>query len=101
MKDMGATFSPCRTWRYSLWRIWQPGKPYVVFIGLNPSTATEVEDDPTIRRCIRYAQDWDYGGLYMLNVFALRSTDPKALYRHSDPKGPDNSNAEGALVGRG
>lgn len=88
--DKGATFSPCRTWRYTLWRQWDAKEPYVAFIGLNPSTADETVDDPTIRRCIRYAQDWGYGGLYMLNIFALRSTDPKKLYKHKDPTGPHN-----------
>ena len=54
-----AIFSECRKYRYALCRIWDDSKPYAMFIGLNPSTADETEDDPTIRRCINYAKDWD------------------------------------------
>ena len=39
-----ALLSPCRRYRYALWRRWGDGPP-AMFIGLNPSTA----DDPTIR----------------------------------------------------
>ncbi len=86
----GAEFSPCRLYRYSLWRLWDD-RPKVAFIGLNPSTADETADDPTIRRCIGYASDWGYGGLYMLNLFAFRATDPKDMKAASDPVGPDNN----------
>ena len=75
----GATFSTDRKYRYALWRIWDKSKPLVMFIGLNPSTANETEPDPTIRRVIRFAKDWGYGGLYMMNLFALVSADPTAL----------------------
>ena len=86
----GAIFSLCRTWRYTLWRIWSPSKPACQFIGLNPSTATEEEDDTTVRRCIRYAADWGYGALIMTNIFGYRSTDPKGLMDIEDPVGPEN-----------
>ena len=76
MIERTATFSPCRTWRYSLLRRWAPCD-YAMFIGLNPSTADETQDDPTVRRCIRYAQSWGYGALYMTNIFAFRATDPR------------------------
>lgn len=85
-----AKFSPCRTWRYKLSRIWGPRNGRVVFIGLNPSTADESEDDPTIRRCIGFAKTWGYGGIYMLNLFAFRATDPRDLKRATDPIGPEN-----------
>lgn len=75
----GAFFSPCRRWRYFLWRRWGPGRA-CCFIGLNPSTATETLDDPTIRRCIRFSKDWGYDAYWMLNLFAWRSTDPKGIY---------------------
>ena len=88
----GAEFSECRTYRYALWRIWGVG-PCAMFIGLNPSTADENTNDPTIRRCIRFATDWGFGGLYMLNLFAYRSTDPKVLVSMGDPIGPKNSEA--------
>ena len=84
-----ATFSPCRTWRYTLTRRWDDG-PQIAFIGLNPSTADETEDDPTIRRCIGFAKREGAGGLVMLNLFAFRATDPKAMKAALDPVGPDN-----------
>lgn len=83
----GAEFSSCRTWRYALWRFWAEG-PRIAFIGLNPSTADEKRDDPTLRRCIGFARAWGFGGLYMLNAYAFRATDPAVLKRVADPIGP-------------
>jgi hypothetical protein len=94
----GALFSPCRTWRYSLWRFWGVGERRVAFIGLNPSTADEQADDPTIRRCIDFAKRWGFDGLYMLNLFALRSTDPRGLDQVDDPVGPANDDAIAAVL---
>ena len=86
-----AWFSPCKKYRYALSRIWEPSKPYVLFIGLNPSTADAIKDDPTIRRCQRYAADWGYGGLYVANLFAYRATKPEVLKAASEPVGHDNN----------
>lgn len=80
-EDRGAEFSPCRTWRYRLWRIWDARRPLLVDVGLNPSTADEHDDDPTIRLGIGLAKRGGYGGLMKLNLFALRSTDPRGLNR--------------------
>lgn len=85
-----AVLSPCRTFRYRLDRVWSDAEPLVAFIMLNPSTADEQKDDPTIRRCVGFAKAWGYGGVVVGNLFSLRSTDPKALYGHADPVGPDN-----------
>lgn len=79
-EDNGAAFSECKKYRYALWRIWSRELPLVMFIGLNPSTANQSEDDPTIRRVKRFAKDWGYGGVYMMNCFPFVSTDPKMLY---------------------
>lgn len=91
-KSSGATFSPCRTWRYTLWRHWDwRGDAHcVAFIGLNPSTADETKNDPTVRRCINYAKEWGYGGMYMLNIFGYRATDPAVMKAALDPVGPEN-----------
>lgn len=89
-EDRGAVFSPCRTWRYRLWRTWDDSRFKLPVIGLNPSTADEALDDPTIRRCRGFAKDWGFGGLVMLNIFGYRSTDPKALRDLDDPVGPEN-----------
>ena len=86
-----AFFSKDRKHRYALWRVWNNKLPKVLFIGLNPSTADEVKDDPTIRRCINYAKDWGYGGYIMGNIFAYRSTDPKNLKITNNPIGIDNN----------
>jgi hypothetical protein len=90
----GADFSPCRRYRYYLWRRLAPieGKS-VLFIMLNPSSADEKHDDPTIRRCIGYASAWGFTDLGIANIFALRSTDPHVLYTAADPVGEDNDYA--------
>ena len=85
-----AVFSECRRYRYSLLRTWKRGSAKVMFIGLNPSTADEKVDDPTVRRCIGFARQWGYGGMILTNLFAFRSTDPKFLKNVPDPVGPDN-----------
>jgi hypothetical protein len=86
------TFSKCRTYRYTLWRDFgdADNRAYAMFIGLNPSTADEVNDDPTIRRCIAFAKDWGYGGLCMTNLFAFRATKPVDMRAADDPVGPKN-----------
>jgi len=90
-----AQFSPCKLYRYTLERWWSPfavGK-YVNFVMLNPSTADATRLDPTVNRCVGFAQRWGYGGLIVTNIFALRSTDPKRLKKVDDPIGPDNDEA--------
>lgn len=88
----GAEFSACRRWRYHLWREWGNKKRRCIILGLNPSTATELLDDATIRRCIGYSKAWGFGAYDMLNLFAWRSTDPTELLKLSDTNrvGPDN-----------
>lgn len=86
----GAIFSDDRKYRYSLWRTWDESKPLLNYCMLNPSTADEKENDPTIERCVRRAQLMGYGGIIITNIFALRSTDPKALKKVRDPVGWEN-----------
>jgi hypothetical protein len=88
-----ATFSPCNRYRYTLTRTWDANVPPVVFCMLNPSTATADRNDPTITRCIDFAQCWGHGGLVVVNIFAYRSTDPDILRSLPDPIGPDNDEA--------
>jgi hypothetical protein len=90
--ETGADFSPCRAYRYRLWRRWSDG-PALNVIGLNPSTADEATDDPTIQRLTHRAREWGYPGLVMTNLFALRSTDPRALKVAAGPFGPQNDAA--------
>jgi hypothetical protein len=86
----GAVLSPCGTYRYTLDRVWDASLPTALFIMLNPSTADASEDDPTIRRCRSFATREGCGGLTVVNLFALRATNPDALTTHPDPIGPDN-----------
>jgi hypothetical protein len=67
---------------------------------LNPSTATEHEDDPTIRRCVDFARRWGYGSLEVGNLFDVRSTDPSFLYHFSDRVSPANDNVLIGIVQR-
>lgn len=86
-----AVFSPCGRYRYWLTREWDDnGMPPCVFVMLNPSTADDKIDDPTIRRCINFAKKWGYGKLIVVNIFAVRSTDPIQLYKQDDPVGEQN-----------
>jgi hypothetical protein len=84
-----ARLSPCGTYRYELYRRWGNG-PTLLWIMLNPSTADADIDDPTIRRCIGFSQRDGYGALIVVNLYAYRATDPKALLTADDPEGPDN-----------
>ncbi len=86
-----AIISPDSIYRYELTRTWRENdRPPIVWIGLNPSTADANQDDPTIRRIVRFSYDWGYGSMVMLNLFAFRATDPKKLMLAADPMGPDN-----------
>lgn len=86
----GAVFSDCGMYRYSLWRIWDSSKPLVMCIGLNPSKATKVKNDPTIRRVIDLTKSAGFGGFYMMNLFAFITPYPKELKKCSDPIGENN-----------
>ena len=88
--DGNAVFSPCRTWRYMLTRRFSEGMACVNFLCLNPSTADETQDDPTVRRCIRFADTWGYGQCVVTNLFAFRATDPRDMFAAVDPVGPEN-----------
>lgn len=91
-----ADFSPCGRWRYTLRRSWAPGRAAparrdrLLIIALNPSTADAERDDPTIRRCIGFAQAWGFQALCVVNLFAWRATLPADLKAAADPVGPDN-----------
>lgn len=89
----GAIFSPDKKYRYQLYRIWDDALDKVLFIMLNPSTADGETDDHTTKRCINLAMSLKFGGIYIVNLYAYRSTDPKILKElddADDPMGPDN-----------
>jgi hypothetical protein len=88
-----AQFSACGRYRYRLERRWRDGGETVLFVGLNPSTAGEAEDDATVRRCMGFACDWGYSHLIVCNLFGYRATRPGDLFISSDPTGPNNDHA--------
>lgn len=86
----GAAFSPCKRYRYRLWRQWAPPGGIVLFLMLNPSTAGATLDDATIRRCVGFAKGWGFARLEVCNLFGWRATNPKELLELSDPVGNAN-----------
>lgn len=85
-----AAFSSCRNYRYLLRSDLYESLPRILWIMLNPSTADEFVDDPTVRRVWQWSSRWGYGTATICNLFAWRSTDPRGLYDSPDPVGPDN-----------
>lgn len=84
-----ATISDCGRYRYHLARRWADGL-MLPFVMLNPSTADAAIDDPTIRRCVGFASDHGFAGIRVVNLFALRATDPSELRSQPEPIGPEN-----------
>lgn len=85
-----AVLSDCGRYRYTLSRWWADG-PRLAWVMLNPSTADAEVDDPTIRRVRGFTQRLGFPGFTVVNLFALRATDPKALLTADDPIGPLNT----------
>lgn len=88
-----ARISEDEKYRYELSRVWNRSAPTQVWVMLNPSTADAELDDPTIRRCIGFSKRAGYGGITVLNLYALRATSPRDLLGHPDPEGPENISA--------
>jgi hypothetical protein len=86
---LDAYVSPDGVYRYRLSRTWADGKR-CAFVMLNPSTADGMKDDPTIRRCTGFAQTLGFGGYTVVNLFALRATDPAVMLAQPDAVGPEN-----------
>jgi hypothetical protein len=95
-----ADISECGKYRYTLTRTWSEERGRVLFIMLNPSTADADKDDNTIRRCIAFARAWGYGGIEVVNLYALRAINPGNLLCHPDPVGPRNDDAICAALTR-
>ncbi len=88
-----AVYSPCEAYRYLLTRTWDAAGPKALFVMLNPSTATEVQNDPTVERCERRARALGFGAFRVTNIFAFRATDPRVMRAAPDPIGPANDAA--------
>ena len=85
-----AQYSDCEQYRYSLSRTWDPAGPRVMFLMLNPSTADEISNDPTVERCEQRSRRLGYGSFEVTNIFAWRATDPRDMRKAQDPVGPMN-----------
>ncbi len=88
-----AVYSACERYRYLLTRVWDDTGSRALFIMLNPSTATELANDPTVERCERRARALGYGAFRVCNIFAYRATDPREMRAVPDPVGPENDAA--------
>jgi hypothetical protein len=88
-----AMYSDCEAYRYELTRVWDASGEKALFVMLNPSTATEYQNDPTVERCERRARALGYGAFRVTNIFAFRATDPKVMRAMLDPIGPGNDAA--------
>jgi hypothetical protein len=91
--DSVAVYSPCERYRYLLTRTWDPDGQKALFVMLNPSTATEFQNDPTVERCERRARTLGFGAFRVTNIFAFRATDPAVMRAEVDPVGPGNDAA--------
>lgn len=85
-----AEFDPTGTYRYWLGRFWARDRPSLALVMLNPSRADHQHDDPTLRRSIRFAQDWGYGSVIVVNLFAFCTASPRSLRLATDPIGVNN-----------
>lgn len=89
-----ARVSECERYRYTLGRIWEPSRPQLTYVMLNPSTADASADDPTIRKCRGFAERLGFGGIHVVNLYAFRATKPQALWASQasgvDIVGPEN-----------
>lgn len=88
-----AVYSDCQQYRYALTRVWEDTGRKALFIMLNPSTATETQNDPTVERCERRARALGFGAFRVTNIFGYRATDPRVMRAQVDPVGQDNDHA--------
>lgn len=86
-------------YRYSLTRVWDAARPTMTFVLLNPSTADATQLDPTLRRCVGFANREGFGRMLVLNLYAFRATDPRAMKAAPDPVGPDNDRVLASATG--
>ena len=87
---MSAILSRCGKYRYRLTRSVGMGDRVVAFIGVNPSTADATTDDATVRKWCGFARRWGFDRVEVVNLFAYRSTNVRALANVHDPVGPEN-----------
>jgi hypothetical protein len=95
---VSAVFSECQRYRYELREVWDPSRPLVLWLLMNPSVACTAHSDPTLRKTGNFARSWGFGGQLVGNVHAYRATDKSRLLEVDDPVGPDNDRTIVALA---
>lgn len=60
------------------------GQDMLYVFGVNPSTATDTDPDPTMSRVIGFVNRNGFDGFAMMNLYPLRSTNPNALPHNID-----------------
>lgn len=103
--DSYARLSGCEQYRYTLGRVWEPSRPPLTFVMLNPSIADASDDDPTIRKCRGFAERLGFGGIHVVNLYAYRATKPSAMWAARtagvDIIGPENDDVLREAFSRG
>jgi hypothetical protein len=89
-REGGAEFSPCGSYRFSLWRAWNPELPALAACGANPSTAGADEDDQTVTKLQGFAERWGFGSFLLVNPYQWIDTHQARLFSVPDPEGPDS-----------
>ncbi|WP_153976914.1 DUF1643 domain-containing protein [Paenibacillus xylanilyticus] len=87
---MDAVFDPTKKYRYLLSREWDASLPRLLYVMLNPSTASHEEEDQTSKQCLYFAKKFGFGSLEIVNLYAIISTDPNQLKFVHDPIGDEN-----------
>ncbi|MEN9545618.1 MAG: hypothetical protein RLZZ356_350 [Verrucomicrobiota bacterium] len=95
---VSAVFSECQRYRYELREVWDPDRPLVLWLLMNPSVACTDHSDPTLRKTGNFARIWGYGGQLVGNVHAYRATDKNRLMEVADPVGPENDRRIAAMA---
>ena len=81
-----AGISADHAFRYWLFRVWDYDKPVIIWVMMNPSTATHLSNDATISKVINYCRKWGYGAVIVLNIYAVRSTLQREIRGRVGPR---------------
>lgn len=91
-RDNGALFTPDGLHRLRLWRVWDPNLPVLVWCLLNPSVAGAERSDLTLAKCCGFAKRNGYGGVIVVNLYTLVSTNPDNLASRLPTANVDDAN---------
>lgn len=77
-------------YRFRLERMWDPSQRHLVWIMLCPTLAAAGEDDRCLRKLQALTRKWEWGGVVVVNLFALRCRGSYELKQHCAPVGAFN-----------